>query len=1664
MKKLLLAAFAAIVTLCAQAQLTNGTVYWIQDAATGQFISQGANWGTQATVQEVGGLGFEAVYVSDGVYKLKNIMWNKVNNADLGLRTSDRFCDQAAENVTLIASDGGYKINTTNGGYLCNNGDTNGDGVKRLGSTNNEAQATIWKFLTKSEYEDAIQAYKDGNAATYATNLGYTASTVAELEAILTTDYMAKDYTTSITNPSLGSNWDGWTHAAAAGSNRSEGAGIGSGCAEFWNGCGTAKQTVSNLPNGLYKVEFVGTFRPKDKDNALKCASEYTSSPAFVYANDAKIELLHWIDVPAQANGRSAVTKANGYGQSFYTYVTDGTLALGIVQGCWENSYMWCPFGQFTLTYYSDQVADADITAIVATIPTVPGAVASTLTDLKNTLESSKTIAAYNALSNAITAANVFVAPYAAYKRAAEDAAIAGVAAATINEQNAAVEEATTVDGINACTTALRTAIAAATSFDITTFTITNPSPYANGDGWTATNGTRLSEWASNPVTYDSGNKCAEMWSNQGASMLYTITNLPAGSYRLTAIAGARNNSGGVLKVGDKTAELVNVGSVNSRADAKTWFDNGGGVNELFFTLDNIAAELTIGVVAGSLDDAWTLWRSFKLETFTETAAASYLKPGYDEAMAAAVAYQTVDMFDADKTALNTAISENTIEEATATIAAYETAVVNLNAAVVAAATAAEKYTRYHDIVAAIGGNTNVDLTSFVTNGDFQLNNLNGWTSVDGGNVANNGNFNSTYFVERWKNGVALGSGSLTHDAILLPAGLYRINADAQNIEQYNNAAGGTGLFLCANEEKTEIGAKGNYAVYVKVADKTPLTIKFLQDNCTGNWIAYDNVTLTYVAADYVYSTVDGKMNADVAAAQTAAVEAFEAAQNGANYQAMMEAIAAAQASKDAYTSAATAIESANNVKNANNVVTSAALTAYETAISTISDAYDNNTLTTEAANNAGRTLGSTITGWHAAKNSAASEYLSSTWDVNDITTDDYWASYYINTWSIEGETDGSNFKAPFFEYHTGSGNLGAKTMTASLSGLTPNKYHKVTVDVRVQKFAEGDAITLQLSSGNAIDVTTGDQIGSSALYLGTFIANGKADGEGNMTIAFNVPANSGISWLCWRNMKYEEVDVDYAALNTAIANATTLNTTIVNGVKSLEDAIAVANALLSSNDQDAIDAGVTALNDAVTEARATITARLTLAGIAKKATALKSFIDDDINDEISAATAYAVNKEATSIEATSKIDALNAHFAGWTEVTLTNATFDTGWNGELISPGTAAKPYVHAVEGWTQNFKFSNTASQGIAAAYGSAAQNGTNGVAAPATDMYGSNEGGALHLSSGWDDQARYYQNVDMPAGKYVFYYEGFNANNTTNALVSNYFGVSNLTAGDLEGSNSSFKYADDKNFTYNEWKACAFDFTLNKDVNNVRVGVGVIGGSAGSGSTPKMWFDNVKIYKYANYEATISEDANFALVQSTDVDVTLNRTIKADTWNSFVVPFDITNAELKAAFGDEVAVAEFSENSADENDVQVAFNSMTTPAITANKPVLLKGNAGTSFEFSGKLIKEGEAKVAGTNVDFVGAYAASTDVAAGNYFISGNKLWKSAGNTTLKGTRAYIDAKNVANVRMFIDDMETSISEIDNDSMRNGEIIYNMAGQRVSKAQKGLYIVNGRKVIVK
>jgi len=681
--KLFLAAVAAMVTMGANAQLTSGTVYWLQDTGTGQFLSQGDDWSTKAVMKDVGGLGFEAVYVSDGVYTLKNIMWNTVKNANVGLGDG-QYVDQTPVNYTLTASGVGFKV-SYNGKYLVNNGNENAYKEKPIGTTTDASAATVFKFLTKTEYDAALQAYYDGRAAAMATSMGLSGiTTLSALETeIAGADYVTVDQTSKINNATLSSSDNGWTHGRLG--NRGNDAGgwaVGSGCAEFWNGCGYAKQTVSGLPNGLYKITFVGTYRPDNNTNAEKLVSDKTSSPAFVYANNDKKEFLHWIDVSAKANGRSGVTVANGYKHTFYTYVTNGTLELGVVADGWTGGNSWCPFGQFTLTQiYSLAMYQAMLAEAVANASTYNGIIPTAAYDAIQAVvtEKNTTWNTADEYTAAIDAINAAVSTYAssdiqnAYTQVLEARALynqtdytdANNAKATFKGYLDAADATTTLSDLNTAINNIKshlldfvTAVTldANAYFDLTNFLVVNPTVSANVEGWTT------EKASGNGPTTNFGE--TEFY-NANFKFYQSLT-LPRGTWEFGVTGFHRGGQGDYTTyfyAGEDKILIPGVvhSIVNTMAQAQTYFDGGNGKVALKFALEEASNTIEIGIEnTDTQTDKWTIFRDFTLKFYGSAIDYSIYENNWNAAVTAAnnakTAHSDVTV-GSEYVALNTALA-----------------------------------------------------------------------------------------------------------------------------------------------------------------------------------------------------------------------------------------------------------------------------------------------------------------------------------------------------------------------------------------------------------------------------------------------------------------------------------------------------------------------------------------------------------------------------------------------------------------------------------------------------------------------------------------------------------------------------------------------------------------------------------------------------------------------------------------------------------------------------------------------------------------------------------------------------------------------------------------------------------------------------------------------
>ena len=226
---------------------------------------------------------------------------------------------------------------------------------------------------------------------------------------------------------------------------------------------------------------------------------------------------------------------------------------------------------------------------------------------------------------------------------------------------------------------------------------------------------------------------------------------------------------------------------------------------------------------------------------------------------------------------------------------------------------------------------------------------------------------------------------------------------------------------------------------------------------------------------------------------------------------------------------------------------------------------------------------------------------------------------------------------------------------------------------------------------------------------------------------------------------------------------------------------------------------------------------------------------------------------------------------------------------------------------------------------------------------------------------------------------------------------------------------------------------------------------------------------------------------------VDVRVKRTIAADQWSTIVLPFAMTEAQCKEVFGSDVKLGDFtgveSDVDEDENVVSIKVSFAEATAIEANHPYIIKVSAPvTEFTVDGVDIEpEDELSVdkdeyktgSGTKKDpyvyhynsFVGTYVADTEVPDLCLFLNGNEFWYSKGLTKMKGYRAYFDFYDVltsvedASSRMAIvfSDEATGISQTATAANADGRY-YNLQGQLVEAPQKGIYVVNGKKVIVK
>ena len=424
------------------------------------------------------------------------------------------------------------------------------------------------------------------------------------------------------------------------------------------------------------------------------------------------------------------------------------------------------------------------------------------------------------------------------------------------------------------------------------------------------------------------------------------------------------------------------------------------------------------------------------------------------------------------------------------------------------------------------------DMTLAISNWDFRNcanNNFPGWTieAPNGGNTWANGDTR----VEYWIGSAANGKFDYSQTVTGLPAGKYSLTASMWNSSNGVSDAtpnGNAGVYGTSGSNTVFKGVtvdsdNANLGTYTTdnliVANGTLRLGVKNNGTMSARWFGIDWIKLTYVGGDVTADDVaalvatipEGAMNATVQSNLTAAKNALDASATWANYGALSDAIEAAKSSVAAYANAAQYLP-VNKAELAGTNFVDAAV--YKEKITDAETALAAGTMTDATANS----ITDIRTGWRAAN--YIDDVLMSAWDENV----EQWESLHINTWSNEGDSDGSEFKAPFFEYWTGDGNsLGAKTMTATVEGLEAGDY-AVTAWVRVRAkngaSAKPYGISLKANDGTATEIS-GTQIGASQFYIEKYAAYGTVGNDGKLTLTFDVAADNNVSWLSFKDVNY---------------------------------------------------------------------------------------------------------------------------------------------------------------------------------------------------------------------------------------------------------------------------------------------------------------------------------------------------------------------------------------------------------------------------------------------------------------------------------------------------------------------------------------------------------------
>ena len=249
------------------------------------------------------------------------------------------------------------------------------------------------------------------------------------------------------------------------------------------------------------------------------------------------------------------------------------------------------------------------------------------------------------------------------------------------------------------------------------------------------------------------------------------------------------------------------------------------------------------------------------------------------------------------------------------------------------------------------------------------------------------------------------------------------------------------------------------------------------------------------------------------------------------------------------------------------------------------------------------------------------------------------------------------------------------------------------------------------------------------------------------------------------------------------------------------------------------------------------------------------------------------------------------------------------------------------------------------------------------------------------------------------------------------------------------------------------------------------------------------------YFSIGSTLFDNQANTIIYTTDpIDVVIQgRTLKKDgNWNTLCLPFNLSSTEIANSVLAGADIRTLVSSSFTDRELTLSFSENNLNKIVAGTPYLIKWTKPQNYDYDPGTYDIHDPGFTGVNISTTTATSVETDFAnfkgcfspcaltAGDqtilYLGASNTLYYPSSDVTINSFRAYFELKGItagpaaSQIKSFVlnfgdDNEETSIKQINNTESATNTY-FTLDGRRLNDkpATAGLYIINGKKVVIK